>query len=379
MIGDEHSASGVGAAARTVAESIGDEHSAGSVGAGARTVGESIGVANLATGTGTGAGAAAAAGESVGNVRGDGKPDSGVVSSGEGVIRGPEAFRLDRPSIRTSFDRASANYEAAAVLQARVNEELMSRLELFKFQPEVVVDLGTGTGQGAEELKRRYRRALVVALDMAPGMLREAQKRQHLFRRFERVCADAMRLPFADSSVDVVFSSLMLQWCDPLDVTFMEIRRVLKPEGFFAFSTFGPDTLKELRASWAEADGYNHVNQFVDMHDVGEALVRAGLVEPVLDVDRIQLTYADTLGLMRDLKAIGAHNVTEGRSRGLMGRARLARMQAAYEPYRRDGRLPATYEVIYGATWGAAGRAGAPAVAGEVRISPSAIRRPTRR
>jgi malonyl-CoA O-methyltransferase len=287
----------------------------------------------------------------------------------------PDAFRLDRPSIRTSFDRASAQYDAAAVLQARVNDELMSRLELFKFQPQVILDLGTGTGQGAEELKRRYRRALVVALDMAPGMLREAQRRQHLFRRFERVCADAMRLPFADSSVDVVFSSLMLQWCDPLDVTFAEVRRVLKPEGFFAFSTFGPDTLKELRAAWAEADGYNHVNQFVDMHDVGEALVRAGLVEPVLDVDRIQLTYSDTLGLMRDLKTIGAHNVTEGRSRGLMGRARLARVQAAYETYRRDGRLPATYEVSYGATWGASGRAGAPAIGGEVRISPNAIRR----
>jgi malonyl-CoA O-methyltransferase len=295
------------------------------------------------------------------------------------AAQGPGAFRLDRPSIRTSFDRASAHYEAAAVLQAQVSQELMTRLEFFKFQPEVVLDLGTGTGRGAEELKRRYRKALVVALDMAPGMLREAQKRQHFFRRFERVCSDAMRLPFADSSVDVVFSSLMLQWCDPLDVAFAEVRRVLKPTGFFAFSTFGPDTLKELRDAWAEADGYNHVNQFVDMHDVGEALVRAGLAEPVLDVDRVKLTYTDTLGLMRDLKAIGAHNVTEGRSRGLMGRARLARMQAAYETHRRDGRLPATYEVIYGATWGAAGRAGAPAVGGEVRISPNAIRRPTRR
>ena len=214
-----------------------------------------------------------------------------------------DAFQLDRPSIRASFDRASAHYDAAAVLQARVNQELMGRLELFKFQPGVIIDLGSGTGRGAEELKRRYRRALVVAVDMAPGMLREAQRRQRLFRHFERVCADAMRLPFADSSVDVVFSSLMLQWCDPLDVAFAEVRRVLKPEGFFAFSTFGPDTLKELRAAWAEADGYNHVNQFVDMHDVGEALVRAGLVEPVLDVDRIQLTYTDTMALMKDLKA----------------------------------------------------------------------------
>jgi malonyl-CoA O-methyltransferase len=292
-----------------------------------------------------------------------------------GRDNGPDAFRLDRPSIRTSFDRASARYDAAAVLQARVNDELMERLELFKFQPQVVLDLGAGTGRGTEELKRRYRRALVVALDMAPGMLREAQRRQHLFRRFERVCADAMRLPFADSSVDVVFSNLMLQWCDPLDVAFAEVRRVLKPDGFFAFSTFGPDTLKELRNAWAEVDGYNHVNQFVDMHDVGEALVRAGLVEPVLDVDRMRLTYTDTLALMRDLKTIGAHNVTAGRSRGLMGRARLARFQAAYETHRRDGRLPATYEVIYGATWGTEGRAGASVRGGEVHIAPNEIRR----
>ncbi len=297
----------------------------------------------------------------------------------DGGAAGTDAFRLDRPGIRVSFDRASADYDAAAVLQARVNEELMSRLEFFKFQPKVVLDLGAGTGRGAEALKRRFRRALVVALDMAPGMLREAQRRQHLFRRFERVCADAMRLPFGDSSVDVVFSSLMLQWCDPLDAVFAEVRRVLKPQGFFAFSTFGPDTLKELRASWAQADGYNHVNQFVDMHDVGEALVRAGLVEPVLDVDRTQLTYDTTLALMKDLKTIGAHNVTAGRSRGLTGRGRLARLQAAYENYRRNGRLPATYEVIYGAAWGAAGRTGASVVRGEVKISPSAIRRPGQR
>jgi malonyl-CoA O-methyltransferase len=261
------------------------------------------------------------------------------------------------------------------VLQARVGEELIGRLELFKFQPQVVLDLGAGTGRGAETLKRRYRKALVVALDMAPGMLREAQRHQHFFRRFERVCADAMRLPFSDGSVDVVFSSLMLQWCDPLDVVFAEVRRVLKPQGFFAFSTFGPDTLKELRTAWSAADGYNHVNQFVDMHDVGEALVRAGLAEPVLDVDRMQLTYADTVSLMKDLKAIGAHNVTAGRSRGLMGRGRLARVEAAYEAFRRDGRLPATYEVIYGATWGALGRRGTTAVGGEVRISLNEIKR----
>jgi malonyl-CoA O-methyltransferase len=288
---------------------------------------------------------------------------------------GSEVFRLDRPAMRDAFDRASESYEAAAVLQAKIGDELLGRLDFFKFQPKVVLDLGSGTGRGTMELKRRYRSALVAALDVAPGMLREARRHQRLFYRFERICGDALRLPFADSSVDLIFSNLMLQWCDPLDVAFSEIRRVLKPEGFCAFTTFGPDTLKELRAAWAAADGYNHVNQFTDMHDVGEALVRAGLTQPVLDVDRIQLTYPDTWALMKDLKTIGAHNVTEGRSRGLTGRARIARMQAAYETFRRDGVVPATYEVIYGATWGAASESSSPSRGGEVRISPSAIKR----
>ena len=290
-----------------------------------------------------------------------------------------DAFRLDRPGVRAAFDRASARYEAAAVLQARVADELLNRLELFKFTPGVVLDLGAGTGRMTSELKRRYRRALIVALDLAPGMLREARKHQQLFRRFERVCGDAMRLPFADASVDVVVSSLMLQWCDPPDPAFAEIRRVLKPDGLVAFSTLGPDTLRELRTAWAEADGtsntYNHVNHFTDMHDVGDALVRAGLSEPVLDVDRMQLTYPDALALMRDLKAIGAHNVTAGRPRALIGRERLRRMQAAYETFRRDGRLPATYEVVYGVAWGAAGRPASAMVGGEAHIAPGAIRR----
>jgi malonyl-CoA O-methyltransferase len=289
------------------------------------------------------------------------------------------AFHLHRPEVRASFDRASATYEAAAVLQARVGDELLSRLEPFNFKPAVVVDLGAGTGRMTGELKKRYRRALVVAVDLAPGMLHEARRHQQLFRRFARVCGDAMRLPLADASVDVVVSSLMLQWCDPPDQAFAEIRRVLKPEGFVAFSTFGPDTLRELRRAWAEADGaeqpYNHVNHFTDMHDVGDAVVRAGLSEPVLDVDRMQLTYPDATALMRDLKAIGAHNITAGRPRGLVGRARMQRMQSAYEAFRRDGRLPATYEVVYGVAWGAAGRPASAMVGGEARIAPGAIRR----
>ena len=286
-----------------------------------------------------------------------------------------DLFQLDKAGVRAAFDRASATYEATAVLQSRVADELVSRLEPFDFRPQVILDLGAGTGRAAAELKRRYRRSLVIALDLAPGMLQQAVRHQSLFRRFGRVCADAARLPLESASVDIVFSNLMLQWCDPLDEVFAEIRRVLKPQGFFTFTTLGPDTLKELRAAWAEADTHNHVNRFLDMHDVGDALVRAGLQEPVLDVDRTQLTYDDGLALMRDLKAIGARNETAGRPRSLVGRSRLQRVLHAYESFRKDGRLPATYEVVYGAAWGSAGRPATSAHAGEVRISPAEIRR----
>jgi malonyl-CoA O-methyltransferase len=286
-----------------------------------------------------------------------------------------DSFQLDKAGVRAAFDRASQAYEAAAVLQSRVADELLGRLEPFEFQPRVILDLGAGTGRAAAQLKRRYRRALVIALDIAPGMLRQAVHHQHLFRRFERVCGDAARLPLESASVDIIFSNLMLQWCDPLDEAFAEVRRVLKPQGFFAFTTFGPDTLKELRSAWAEVDSHNHVNRFLDMHDVGDALVRAGLQEPVLDIDRTLVTYSDGMALMRDLKSIGARNATAGRPRSLLGRSRLQRVLSAYESFRRDGRLPATYEVVYGAAWGSAGRPAAAAHGGEARISPSDIRR----
>lgn len=286
-----------------------------------------------------------------------------------------DSFQLDKAGVRAAFDRASSTYEPAAVLQSRIAGELLSRLEPFDFDPAVILDLGAGTGRLTGELKRRYRRASVIALDLAPGMLREAARHQRFLRRFERICADAARLPLQSASVDIVFSNLMLQWCDPLDPALAEVRRVLKPQGFFLFTTFGPDTLKELRTAWSEADDYNHVNRFLDMHDIGDALVRSGLIEPVLDVDRLQLTYADAISLMRDLKSIGAHNTTAGRPRSLIGRTRLQRVITAYESFRKDDKLPATYEIVYGAAWGTAGRPASPAHAGEVRIPPSQIRR----
>jgi malonyl-CoA O-methyltransferase len=262
-----------------------------------------------------------------------------------------DPYRIDGGQVRRSFGRAAASYDAAAVLQTRVRDELLGRLDVVRLEPSAVLDLGAGTGHAAAALRRRYRSSQVVAIDLALGMLAEAAGRQTLLRRFRRVCADAASLPLRDASVELIVSNLMLQWCNDPDAVFAECRRVLKPGGLFTFTTFGPDTLVELRRAWAAADGLAHVNRFIDMHDLGDALLRAGLVEPVMDVERYTLTYETAADLMHDLKAIGAHNANAGRPRGLTGKGAFARMTDTYETYRREGRLPATYEVVYGQAW----------------------------
>ena len=250
---------------------------------------------------------------------------------------------------------------------------LLERLGLFRLAPARILDAGCGTGHAGPALLRRYRGSALVALDLAPAMLAAARRRRRWLQRLDAVCADAAALPLCDASVDLVFSNLMLQWCNEPDRVFAEFRRVLRPGGLLLFSTFGPDTLRELRAAWQAADGHTHVSRFVDMHDLGDALLRAGLAEPVMDAEHLTLTYDDLHGLMRDLKSMGAHNATEGRSRGLTGRRRLARVVAHYETLRRDGRLPATWEIVYGHAWAparAATRAANPGgeSAGEVSI-----------
>lgn len=288
-----------------------------------------------------------------------------------------DEYTLDMRRVRRSRALAATTCDAAAVLQARVREELLERLDVLRLQPRVVVDLGAGTGQATIALKRRYPSSRVLALDLAPRMLAQARRRQTLVRRFDRVAADAGALPLRDASADMVFSNLALQWCNDPDLVLRDCRRVLRPEGVLHLATLGPDTLVELRSAWQAADpGHVHVNRFIDMHDLGDALVRAGFAEPVLDVERYTLTYDDGRVLMRDLKAIGARNATAGRPRGLTGKATLSLMLAAYEAFRREGKLPATYEVVYAQAWRPTGSTRAPVGAGsEVTVPLSSLRR----
>jgi len=268
-------------------------------------------------------------------------------------------FEIDKKQVKAAFNRSATNYDKVAVLQREVSHRMAERLDFILQQPSNIVDLGSGTGFGLRGLEKRFPKAHIIALDIAFNMLQETRKQQTWLQRWRKkstwLCADAEQIPLATQSQNLIFSNLTLQWCQDLEASFNDIHRCLKPGGLFMFSSFGPDTLKELRHAWKQADDYNHVNAFIDMHDVGDALMRSGFSDPVMDVEHLTLTYSDVMQLMRELKTLGAHNVTAGRAKGLTGRGQLNTMIDAYEQLRTNGKLPCTYEVVYGHAWKAEG------------------------
>jgi malonyl-CoA O-methyltransferase len=289
-------------------------------------------------------------------------------------------FHLDRLQVRHNFGRAADTYEKHDVLQREVQAGLLERLDFYQQDPERVIDVGAGTGRGTALLKKKYPKAQVVAIDHAVPMLRAAKQHSAWLKPFARVCADANSLPLPDHSVDLLHSNLCFQWCDDLPTLFAECVRVLKPGGMLLFSTFGPDTLKELRAAWSEADQQPHVGRFLDMHDIGDAMLASGLKDPVLDAERYTLTYPDPQALLRELKGLGATNADSTRARGLMGKSHYKRMLAAYETQRVDGKIPSTWEVVTAHAWGApAGQSRRSSEGGEIASFPVDSLRGSRR
>lgn len=266
---------------------------------------------------------------------------------------------FDSRQIRRAAARAADGYDAAAALQHEVGKRLLESLDYLDARtPQVVLDVGTGPGHAAAAMKKRWPKAQVLALDVAMPMLREAKKQAGWWKPFSRVCADARALPVADGSVDVIHSNLCLPWVEDLPAVFAGFRRALKPGGLLVCSTYGPETLVELREAFA-GDRAPHVAPFVQIAQFGDALMMAGFRDPVLDRDLFTLTYPDLPALMRELRATGAGNALAARRRTLTGRGRFAAATAAYELMRRsDGSLPSSWEVIYAHAW--APEAGAP-------------------
>jgi malonyl-CoA O-methyltransferase len=256
---------------------------------------------------------------------------------------------LNKALVRRSFSKAASTYEASAELQKQVFAEMLERLEFIRLEPRRILDVGCGTGVAMRELERRYRKAQVLGIDFAEGMLSEARSSARFWRRPMLAAGDLESLPVRSDTMDLMFSSLTLQWCSDLGGAFTEAARVLRSGGLFFFSTLGPDTLKELRHCWAQVDGLPHVNQFVDMHHVGDALVSSGFADVVMDVERVVLHYDSVRDLVDSLREVGAVNHIAGRRDGLMGKSRWQAMVRAYEELRDErGRFPLSYEVVYG-------------------------------
>ena len=255
----------------------------------------------------------------------------------------PEGYGLPDPVVaQRRFDRAARTVDEADFVGAEAAARLIDRLALFALDPAVIVDLGAGTGRVTAELAARYPDAAVLAIDISQAMLERAASTDAV----TRLVADAHRLPCTSGSVDLVFASLLLPWVAP-DRVLAECVRVLRPGGLAIMTTLGPDTLIELRRAWASVDPFIHVHGFVDMHDIGDLASRAGFVDPVIDVDRLTLDYADMDHLVGDLRAAGVANSAVGRCPGLIGRQRWAQFDAALRAAAPGGRIALSVELVF--------------------------------
>jgi malonyl-CoA O-methyltransferase len=268
-------------------------------------------------------------------------------------------FALDKRRIRTNFARAASGYDTAAVLSREVCSRMLERLDLVRLDPAHVLDVGSGTGLAARALAQRYSQAHITRVDLSLPMLQVEHRAaswagglRGMFGRAARaaVCADFERLPIRDGAMDMVVSNLALHWSSALELPLAELQRVLRRGGLLMFTTLGPDTLKELATAGTDARGRSPVHRFIDMHDVGDLLVKAGFADPVMDMEYLTLTYPQVEDLFHDLRETGSMSARAD-AVGLRTPRWRARLAQRYEQLRMDGRLPATFEIVYGHAW----------------------------
>ena len=262
-------------------------------------------------------------------------------------------LKLNRQHIRRRFELAAATFDESDFVHTVTRDGLLARLDPLLLDANTVIDLGAATGAANRALEKRFKGANIIAIDIAHGMLKKAHERKRWLSRSAFAQASADALPFPNECVDVVFSNLLLPWVDDPAPVFSEVARVLRKGGVFAFATLGPDSLQEIRRAWAAIDSDAHVNRFPDMHDIGDGLVRAGLRDPVLDVDRLSVSYKSSKSLFTDLTAVGARNTLRRRTRTLTGKRRYAAMVTALDGTAVEGKITLDLELVFGHCWGA--------------------------
>lgn len=257
---------------------------------------------------------------------------------------------INRRHMRRRFDRAAGTFDDADFVHAATRDGLLARLDPLLIDANAVLDLGAATGAAHNALARRFRGAKLIAADFSQQMLLAANRKRSWLSRTKYIAAAAESLPFRTASFDVVFANMLLPCVLDPRIVFAEVARVLRPGGVFAFATLGPDSLQELRHAWSQIDSSPHVHGFLDMHDLGDGLVNAGLLDPVLDVDRLKVNYSSADALFRDLTSCGARNSLAERNQSLTGKSSFARMREAL-PVDND-KITLDLELVYGHCWG---------------------------
>lgn len=254
---------------------------------------------------------------------------------------GAEA-RINKQSVAANFSRAATTYDSAAVLQKRVAARAMMGLPTGTC-PEYVLDLGSGTGSETSLLCGHFPDSHVTGLDLAMGMIKFARSQCD---SASWCSGDIESLPFKSESVDLVFSSLAIQWCS-FETVLEETFRVLRPDGVFVFSSLASGTMAELKEAWQQVDSHVHINGFDSFEQQKLWSLESGFKPQSFKQQTETLYYPELFQMLRELKALGV-NTVHGRPSGLMTRGRLTRLQEAYESFRVDAGLPLSYQLLYG-------------------------------
>ena len=260
---------------------------------------------------------------------------------------------IDKEYKRKVFNRNAKTYDQYSSLQNKISDNLFKKIDLIEVMPDLILDLGCGTGRNGVIMKDRYQNSRLINYDFSLNMLQEAKKNQNeiLDNKSNFVCGDIEELPFSENTFDVIWSTSSLQWCNNLSDIFKKVQLTLKPGGLFIFSTFGPNTLFELKSITKKISNYQKTNDFIDIQNIKDILVDVGLRHPVIETEEFRMTYKDINTLFLDLKNIGATSGFESKKIGLSGKSYIKMISDGYKQYSYDGILPATYEAVYGYAW----------------------------